>query len=194
MSELQSISVSKCEINFLPDTKQYRGKPMSEGRDASEQTAKMTSFRVESSDELNLIVGLLEWPEANPEVKAIDLLGGLEKHNELSQRGRMAISPARDGNWLVVLSVLKYKAAKDRFTLHGGHLDEIDQYLGQSFEELLLEVGAMRVGTRAEIDEETSRTANQLAVVVTPGDIQTLAVAYTVTRALAVINDFGMDT
>jgi len=193
MSELESISVSKCEINFLPGTKDYRGKPMSEGREAAEQSATLTSFRVESSDELNLIVGLLEWPQANPEVKVIDLLAGLEKHNELEQRGRMSITPARDGNWLVVLSVLKYNVDKDRFTLHAGHLDQIDEYLGQSFEELLLAVGALRVGTRAEIDEETARTANQLAVVVTPGDIQTLAVTYTVTRALAVINDFGMD-
>jgi len=193
MTEHEVISVSRCEIEIIPGTKSYSGKPISSKDATATVLGELSTFRVTSSDELNLIVGLVKWPNNEPEVLPIDLIGGLQKHQELSRRGRMSLSLTSDGNWLAVLSVLKYSPTKDRFTLHDGHLDQIDDYLGHSFEELLMEVGALRVGSRRDIDGETSRSANQLAAVVSPGDLRTLAVAYTVTRPLAVINDFGLD-
>jgi hypothetical protein len=193
MRELANISVSKCEVEFMSGSKPYRGKPMADRKDGPEQTGKLTTFRVASSDELNLIVGLIEWDSAEPEVSPIGLISGLQKHNALLRRGRMSIKISTDGNWLVVLSVMKYSPAKQYFTLHGGNLEEIDAFLGHSFKDLLASSGALRFGNRAEIDGDTSRTANQLAVVIEPGDIQTLALAYTVTRPLAVINDYGLD-
>lgn len=192
MSEKSNISISKCEIEFIPGSKAYRGKPIGDRKGGAEQLGKLTTFRVTSSDELNLIVGLIEWDNSEPEVEPIDLISGLQKHRELENRGRMSIKVTKDGNWLVVLSVMKFSPAKQYFTLHGGVIEEIDEYLGYSFQELLLETGALAFGTRAEIDGDTSRTANQLAVLIRPGDIETLAVAYTVTRPLAVINDYGL--
>ena len=193
MSEKANISVSKCEIEFLPGSKPYRGKPMAARNEGIEQIGKLTTFRVTSSDELNLIVGLIEWENDDPEVAPIDLISGLQKHNELVRRGRMSIKISQDGKWLVVLSVMKYSPAKQYFTLHAGKLDDIDNYLGESFKDFLMGSGALRFGTRGEIDGDTSKTANQLAVVIEPGDIKTLAIAYTATRPLAVINDYGLD-
>lgn len=191
MSEV--ISISKCEIELMPGTKPYLGTPIANRGSSVNQMGELTTFRVTSSDELNMIVGLVSWKDSDPEVVPIDILSGLDKHNELKQRGRMSIGNSKDGNWLVTLSVLKYSAGKDRFTLHGGHLTEINEFLGQDFKALLLEVGALRVGARSEIDGETSKSASHLAAVIKPGDIRTLAVAYTVTRPLAVINDFGLN-
>ena len=193
MSEKANISVSKCEIEFIPGSKTYRGKPVSARNTGTEQSGKLTTFRVTSSDELNLIVGLIEWESSDPEVVPIDLISGLQKHNELKNRGRMSIKVTEDGEWLVILSVMKYNPEKQYFTLHGGRLEDIDDYLGHSLEEFLIDSGALRFGTRAEIDGDTSRTANQLAVVIEPGDLATLAIAYTVTRPLAVINDYGLE-
>ena len=193
MREKANISVSKCEIEFLPGSKPYRGKPMADRKTKVEQTGKLTTFRVTSSDELNLIVGLIEWENDEPEVTALDLISGLQKHNELIERGRMSIKMSQDGKWLVILSALKYSPSKDRFTLHDGKLEDIDDFLGHSFKEFLMGSGALRFGTRGDIDGGSSRTANQLAVVIEPGDIETLAIAYTVTRPLAVINDYGLD-
>jgi hypothetical protein len=193
MSELANISISKCEIEFLPGTKSYHGKPMADRKAATNQNGKLTTFRVTSSDELNLIVGLIEWENAEPEVIPIDKVAGLQKHEDLARRGRMSVQLTSDDKWLIVLSVLKYSPLKEYFTLHGGNLEDIDTFVGESFKDILIESGALRFGTRAEIDGETSRSANQLAVVIEPGDIQTVALAYTVTRALAVINDYGLD-
>ncbi len=192
MSEV--ISVSKCEIELIPGSKDYVGSPMANRNSSVTEQGSLSTFRVTSSDELNMMVGLIQWKESEPEVIPIEFFSGLNKHQELMRRGRMSIGSARDGNWLVILSVLKYNATKDRFTLHGGHLDQINEYLGQDLGALLLEVGALKVGTRREIDGETnSRVANELAVVVKPGDLRTVAVSYAVTRTLAVINDFGLD-
>ena len=159
----------------------------------TEQTGQLTTFRVTSSDELNLIVGLIEWENDEPEVAPIDLISGLQKHRELVRRGRMSLKLSQDGKWLVVLKALKYSPAKQYFTLHDGKLDDIDAFLGHSFKDFLMGSGALRFGARREIDDDTSKTANQLAVVIEPGDIETLAIAYTVTRPLAVINDYGLD-
>ena len=193
MSDNEIIAISKCEIEFLPGTKAYIGKPASERDQANEQTGQLRTFRVTSSDELNLIVGLVEWPNSSPEVRPIELLGGLQKHGSLDRRGSITVVPARDGNWLVPLRVLKYNEEKKYFTLHGASFEEIDGFLGQSFAQLLLELGALKVGTRREIDSETNKTANQIAMVINPSDIRSLAMAYTVTRPLAVINDFGLE-
>jgi hypothetical protein len=186
------ISISKCEIELVPGSKPYIGKPTSERDQSQEQTGRLSTFRVTSSDELNLVAGLVEWDTAAPEIKPIDLLGGLQKHNALDNRGSMTLVHARDGNWLAPLRVMKYSPDKKYFTLHGATTDEIDEFLGQSITDLLFEVGALKVGTRQEIDGETNKTAKQLAMLVAPGDLRTLAVAYTVTRPLAVINDFGL--
>jgi hypothetical protein len=193
MAESEVISISKCEIELIDESKPYIGKPTSERDVAIEQIGQLRTFRVTSSDELNLVAGLVEWPAATPEVKPIDLIGGLQKHQALDGRGSMTLGISKDGNWLVPLRVLKYNPDRKYFTLHGASLDEIDGYLGQRVDELLMEVGALRVGSRAAIDGETNRTANQLAMVVEPGDLRTLAVGYTVTRPLAVINDFGLE-
>lgn len=192
MDNSEPISVSKCAIEFLGDPKPYRGRPVGDRKEGQDQSGTLTTFRVTSSDELNLIAGLIEWESAEPEVVPIDLISGLNKHNELKNRGRMSIKQSREGKWLVVLSVMKYNPSKQYFTLHGGNLEEIDEYLGHSFKDFLMDSGALRFGTRAEIDSETSRSAKQLATVIEPGDLQTLAIAYTVTRPLAVINDFGL--
>jgi hypothetical protein len=188
----ETISVGKCEIEIFTEKKPYRGKPASD-RDGVEQLGSLRNFRVTSSDELNLMCGLIEWPNSMPEIKAIDLLSGLGKHNELKNRGGMSLVQAKDGNWLAAIRALKYNPLKKYFTLHGVSELELDDLLGYSLKDYLLDLGALRFGTRADIDSDSSRNKNQLAMVVSPGSIEPLAVAYTVTRALAVIKDFGLD-
>lgn len=186
----ETISVSKCEIEIFSEKKSYRGKPSGD-RDGGEQTGLLRNFRVTSSDKLNLMCGLIEWPNADPEITPIDLLSGLGKHDNLRNRGRMTLTKNKDGNWVATLRALKYSPAKRYFTLHGVTEDELDEILGHSIRDFLLEVGALKFGKKSEIDGETGRNANQLAIVVAPGHLEPLAVAYTVTRALAVIKDFG---
>lgn len=186
------ISVGKCEIEIFTEKKAYRGKPSGD-RDGGEQTGLLRNFRVTSSDELNLMCGLIEWPNSDPEVKPIDLLAGLGKHDNLSRRGSMSLGVNADGNWVATIRALKYNPEKKYFTLHGVNEAELDDLLGHSIRDFVLEVGAIKFGTKSEVDGDTTRSANQLAMVITPGAIEPLAIAYTVSRALAVIKDFGLN-
>lgn len=186
----ETISVSKCEIEIFSEKKSYRGKPSGD-REGGEQTGLLRNFRVTSSDKLNLMCGLIEWPNSDPEITPIDLLAGLAKHDNLRNRGRMSLGRDNDGNWVATLRALKYSPVKKYFTLHGVTEGELDEILGHSVRDFLLELGALRFGKKSEIDGDTGRNANQLAMIVAPGDIEPLAVAYTVTRALTVIKDFG---
>jgi hypothetical protein len=188
----ETISVSKCEIEIFTEKKPYRGKPSGD-RDGGEQSGFLRNFRVTSSDELNLMCGLIEWTNTDPEVTPIDLLSGLGKHDNLRNRGRMILGKDHEGNWVATLRALKYSPAKKYFTLHGVTEGELDELLGHSVRDFLLESGALKFGKKSEIDGDLGRNANQLAMVVAPGDITPLAVAYTVTRALAVIKDFGYE-
>jgi hypothetical protein len=105
----------------------------------------------------------------------------------------MTLDTNGDGNWVATIRVLKYSPEKKYFTLHGVSAIELDTLLGHSTRDFLLEVGALKFGTKFEIEGDSGRNANQLAMVVSPGAIEPLAVAYTITRALAVIKDFGLN-
>lgn len=192
MTTIDPISVGVCEVGFFEKASTYAGKSSGSRSQPDEMVAKLRRFKVESSDELELIAGLLEWPNGDVEVRPLQLLGGLQKHSALDNRGGMSVVPSRDGKWLAPLRVLKFNSERRYFTLHSVAIQEIDALLGHSFSDFLLEIGALRVGSRQVIDGETSRVASQLAMVIEPGDLLTLAVAYTVTRPLAVIHDFGV--
>jgi hypothetical protein len=56
----------------------------------------------------------------------------------------------------------------------------------------MLDLGALRVGPRLDIDQEDSRRKNYPAMVVPKGDIEPIIAAFTVTRALALVKDFGL--
>jgi hypothetical protein len=139
------------------------------------------------------MVGLYLWEEAAPEVRPIDLLGGLQKHNELKGRGGISLTMSQGEKWLVPLRVLKYSTKKGYFTLQGASEKELDEILGHSFRELMMDLGAIKFGSRESIDQETNNKRNQLAMIVEPGNLEAIAVAYAVTRAQAVILDFGLD-
>lgn len=193
MTDNKVISVSKCKIEFIPEEKTYRGKPMSMRDEANEIVGQLTTFRVTSTDRLDLMTGLIRWPNGDNEIKPIELFHGLEKHQQLERKGQIDIQISRDGNWLVPLRTLRFNPDLRYFTLVNAPVSDIDEFLGESFENLLSSAGAKKFGTRQVIDGETNRNANQLAMVIEPGNIEALAFAYTVTRPLAVIMDYGIE-
>ena len=192
MTALPSISVNTCEIEFFDGEEDCIGTPTSMRGQSVEIAGKLRRFRVTSLDELNIIVGLTVWDNGDVEVRPLQLVSGLSKHNALDNRGGMSLLRSRDEKWLVPLRVLKFNQERKYFTLQSASLPEIDGILGHSFKDFLTAAGALRVGTRQLIDSETSRSSNQLAMVVEVGDLPTVALAYTVTRALAVIKDNGL--
>jgi hypothetical protein len=56
----------------------------------------------------------------------------------------------------------------------------------------MLDLGALRLGTRFEVDQEDSNRKNVPAMVVPIGEVEPILAAFTVTRVLALVKDFGL--
>ena len=62
-----NISVGTCEIEFLEGSTAFTGNPASRRSEADELIGSLRRFKVTSLDELDLIVGLLDWPTGEVE-------------------------------------------------------------------------------------------------------------------------------
>jgi hypothetical protein len=91
------------------------------------------------------------------------------------------------------LRAMKYNHESKKTNLAGITLEKLDEYTQQNFTERLLKNGAIGVGTREELHGEVNRNKKNLAFLSKPMDFETVAIAFTATRVLAVMHDYGLD-
>jgi len=189
---LQEFSLNKAVIEMLDQGVDYVGVPMDSQADGEEADGKATLFRVTTSDTLDATFALVAWDAFTPEIRIHNFDNGLQKHERLKSAGRMSIMICKDGNWMVELTALKYSTDGGRPTLKVPTMEELDELVSQDFTELMLALGALKVGTRGEIDAETSRRKNYLSMTVKPNELDSILAAFTATRVLALVKDFGL--
>lgn len=187
------LSISKAVVETLDSEIPITESPVDAKADGQKLAGKASLFRITTSDTLDATFALIQWPGFNPDVRIHSFDNGLEKHERLKNGGRMSILSSRDNNWLVELTALKYSSAKDWPNLRVPTFEELDDLAGQSFSDLMLELGALRIGSRLDIDQETNRRKSYPAMVVPKGHIEAIFAAFTVTRALALVKDFGLN-
>lgn len=189
------VQVGKAKVTFLASDVPYFAKPMSVGSGVDpniEQAGEGTSFRITTSDDLDLVILVIVWPDASPEVILLDWIDGLQKYQRLKNAGRMGVLTSLGTDWFTELRVMKYANKDSLPTLSGASLSEIANMLESDPVELLRSNGALAVGTREEIALDKGRRRNELAIKFNPGDAGVLAVAYTLTRVLPLMYDFGL--
>ena len=187
------IEVGKAKIEFLESGGPFTETPMSphKGFDKSnEQTGRVSKFRVTTTDGLNMIFGLVYWPHATLEVRHLETLTK-SKYERLENAGKLGVSQSQGGVWLAELRAMKY-AAKEHATLNSASLEELSSMLEADAESLLKEHGALRIGTRSEIAADTSTRKNYLSFTCDIGNETGVAVAFTLTRVLPIMYDFGL--
>jgi hypothetical protein len=187
-----SITIDKATIEFIDGPAPFFGKPASpdEGFDA-DQVGQVQKFRVTTLDTLNMVFGIVSWPNGRPEVRSIEMIDGLHKYQRLEKAGRWSFVPLETGSWVGELNVLKIGESKTYPTLHSSSIEELNGLARTDVVALLKSLGATAVGTREEIHGETSRQRNRLALIAQPGSKEAIAAAFTITRVLAVMNDLG---
>jgi hypothetical protein len=188
------VVVGKAVIEFLEKDLPYFEKPMAplDAEDDSEQTGSVSKFRITTTDDLDMVLGLVTWPAAKPEVRSIEFIDGLKKYERLSKAGRLGILPFDEaGFWIAELRAMKI-ATNAWATLNSVTLDELSIMAQSDAASLLLENGALELGTRAELFGDTSRRKNYLAMKCRAGDTKAVAVAFALTRVLPVMHDFGL--
>jgi hypothetical protein len=188
------VVVGKAAIEFLEKDLPYFEKPMAplDAEDDSEQTGSVSKFRITTTDDLDMVLGLVTWPAAKPEVRSIEFIDGLKKYERLSKAGRLGILPFDEaGFWIAELRAMKI-ATNAWATLNSATLEELSIMAQSDAASLLLENGALELGTRAELFGDTSRRKNYLAMKCRAGDTKAVAVAFALTRVLPVMHDFGL--
>ena len=185
------MKVNRCTIEFIDGEVAYEGRPTDSPReDKSVQVGKLRKFRVTTTDALNHIFGLIEWPGARPEVCSIEMISGLEKYERLEGAGRLTLIPQSNGTWLADVRALRYNG-RDHQTLAAVSEAELQELAGHEPGEFFKQIGCLGYGTRADLVGDDSRKRNQLALLVKAGDIQAIAGLFAATRVMAVMNDLG---
>jgi hypothetical protein len=188
------VAVGKAAIEFLESNVDYFETPMAplDPDDNSEQKGSVSKFRITTTDDLDMVLGLVTWPAAKPEVRSIEFIDGLKKYERLSKAGRMGILPFDEaGYWVAELRAMKI-ATNPWATLNAVTLEELSVMAQSDAASLLIENGALELGSRAELFGDNSRRKNYLAMKCKPGDTRAVAVAFALTRVLPVMHDFGL--
>lgn len=186
------MKVGKAQIEFLGDAVPFAGKPMVRQTDApEEQLGKVTKFRVTTTDQLDYVFGIIEWPSADPEVNFLDAVDGLSKYERLQSAGRMGVQTKFGDFWLVELTAMKINADKGRANLAGASLQKLDEFSGTDTKGLLKELGALGVATREDLVRDQSRNRNVLSLTCAEGNLEVIATAFVITRVLAIMMDYG---
>jgi hypothetical protein len=184
------MKIGKAEFEFLSLNQPYLGKPMSVvANGPAEQTGLISKFRVTTTDQLDLVAGVITWPNALPEVKALEMTKGEEKYERLVGSGRLSLLTDIDGKWLGQLRAMKFNPVSRKDNLASITLEQLQVF---SQNEFLPAINARaKVGTRAELANETNKNAGSLAFLCDANDVTACAIAYTTTRVLAVMYDYG---
>ena len=192
MSNSEPFNISFATIEFIEGEQNFDGTPISSSSKENE-VGKLKSFRVTTTDTLVLKVGVVSWPSGSFDVVPFEKVQGLMKHDFLESRGRTSLYVQENGDWLFVLRAFKWNKLQQKPNLADASLQELSELAEEDFEQLLISHGAKAVGTRETLVGETNRNRFQLAMLVEPHNMEAIAAAFTVTRVLAVVKDFGME-
>ena len=188
------IAVGKAQIEFLESGGTYTNVPMSpdKGLEGLDQTGTVDKFRVTTTDDLDMIFGLVDWPNASLEVRHVETIDGLDKYKRLENAGRLGVGVFQDSFWYAEIRAMKY-AAKERATLNQVSLAELGEMLEGDAEKLLIDYGVVKLGSKSELVGDTSNRKNYLTFNCAVGNKEAVAVAFTLSRVLPIMYDFGMD-
>lgn len=187
------MKVNRATVELIAGSSPIADKPMhvNEGS-PEEQAGSVQKFRIRTTDDLDFIFGLVTWPSARPEVRAIEMLEGLSKYERLVNAGRLSLIPVDQDHWLAEINVMKFNG-RDRQTLNRPTSDELNFLAGGDAEKLLIDMGVIKIGTRELLVGDTSTKRNALAVIVEAGDVKAVAATFALTRVMAVMYELGLN-
>lgn len=188
------IELGKCTIEIADQATPYIGKPMDDSAGhEGDQVGEVTLFRIITSDELDIQYGIVSWPSANREVAFIEWHDGDTKYDSLKKgTGRLAINSSGP-NEVFQLRAMKYNSTSKKANLANVSLEDLNKWAQTDLERLLSQYGAIQLGTKEQITGEDNRNKNILSVSVPRGNCAAVAVAFAVTRVLAIMYDYGLD-
>ncbi len=186
------MKLGKAQFEFVGLNQPFLGEPMSPNEGASkEQTGLVSKFRVTTSDELDLLVGVIAWPNALPEIKGLEMVRGEEKYQRLISAGRMSLMLPVAGKWMGELRALRFNPESGKSNLASVTIEDLERFSQQGFVQELSKHA--QIGTRSELVNDLSKKANSKAFLCDSNNVTACAIAYTATRVLPVMYDYGRE-
>jgi hypothetical protein len=88
---------------------------------------------------------------------------------------------------------MKYNTTSKKANLANVAIEDLNVWVQTDLAELLKSNGALRVGTKEELTGVDNKTKGILSALVPSGNVEAVAIAFTVTRILAIMYDYGLD-
>jgi hypothetical protein len=188
------IRVGKSIVSIDETEVPYVGKPMDTASgEALEQQGQATKFKIQTTDGLLIQYVLLSWTSANREIRLLESFSGETKYEPLSKgTGRLAINKVGQ-NELFLLRALKYNTKTNKANLATANLNHLNEWAEQPIQALLESCGAYSVGTKEELLGDQGPNKKILSVLIPPGNTLAPIIAFTITRVLAIMHDYGLD-
>ena len=186
-----AVQVGKAQIEFLEIGAPFSEKPLGEHRSGEPDImGTVSKFRVTTTDELNMIFGIVSWPNRTSDVRWIETIDGLLKYKRLENAGRLSIADHGQDQVLVQLRAMTYVSPAVA-NLKQVSLENLSEMLGRDAEQLLKDNGAIAIDTKAALTGDRSTHKNSLAFTCQRDNNQLIAAAFTLTRVLPIMHDFG---
>jgi hypothetical protein len=103
----------------------------------------------------------------------------------------MGVGLHQDEFWYAELRAMK-QSKKDWATLNQASLAELSEMLEGDTEKLLSDSGVLKIGSKADLVGDTSNRKNYMAFTCQIGNLTAIAVAFTLSRVLPIMYDFGL--
>lgn len=161
------------------------------GFDGTEHAAEETPAVVIADDGLLLEIVYQRWEPAEPEgqagqVFAIHRGDGPPAFDDLIGRSRIGVRETSHGTEWLQAEISYQNRPGARWGSRSTGPYELDELLGESAEALLVQAGALDVGTREELLNETNRNRGQLAAIFEAHEPLGPLALYTLTRVLPI--------
>lgn len=159
--------------------------------DGTEHEAEETPAVIISDNGLVLEIAYQRWEPNEPDAQAGQVFAlsrgdGDPSFDDLIGRSRIGIRETNHGTEWLQAEISYQKGPGARWGSRTTGLYELDDLLGGSAEALLIEAGALDVGTREELLNETNRNRGQLAAIFEAHEPLGPLALYTLTRVLPI--------
>lgn len=191
MTDDIEFNVGLVAITMRPEDVDFRGVPVSAGREGVEQSGKLREAVVESSDGLRMTIGCTLWADGSADVQPLDFLAGPDAYRRLEAAGRMTLSDAGGGTRVALLRTLKY-SDRGYPSLTSVTWEELSALAGLDAGDLLVSHGA-RVGAYEDLRPEAQRYREHPAFAVTTDGLEAVFAAFAITRVIPIMKGFGRD-
>lgn len=145
---------------------------------------------VTAPDGAQIEIGLVRWEDGQMDLRAFSRLNGPTSYDRLTKGVRMGVRVIDEQHWCE-LRILEYGDPADQPTMVSATWSDFDQMISADAQKWLRDLGDVRIGTRADLLEDTGKRRNQLALMAPADDPLPLFAAYVLSRVLPVLRGFG---